>query len=262
MTRRLQTFEEAISKADFSSDDYCGTSYAARLLGLSVATVQSLVEKGEIEAWKTLGGHRRIALSSINDYLAKNSPQLARVNPEPGGRLRVLLVEDDIDTRELYRCQFEEWDLPVDCTWMSSALEALMDIASMRPDLLITDLSMPGVDGIEMLKALKRNPQLGDMQIVVISGLPKQAIEARGGLPPQACLRSKPINFDWLEGYMAAMVAASFVQPEAGPAALAPKRAGRGMAASVAAPRTESQQPALATESPAEPLAVNHDGSV
>ena len=209
MAREPKSFEAAITAADFSSEDYCGTSYAAKLLGLSVATVQSMVEKGEIEAWKTLGGHRRIALKSINAYLAKNSPQLARIDTDPKNRLRVLMVEDDEATRELYRCQFEDWDLPVDCTWMPSALEAMMDIASMRPDLLITDLSMPGVDGIEMLKTLKRNLQLADMQIVVISGLPPEAVAERGGLPPHAHLLQKPVNFDWLHGYLTALLTAN-----------------------------------------------------
>jgi excisionase family DNA binding protein len=209
MPREPKSFEAAITAADFSSEDYCGTSYAAKLLGLSVATVQSLVEKGEIEAWKTLGGHRRIALKSINTYLAKHSPQLSRIDTDPKHRLRVLMVEDDEATRELYRYQFEDWDLPVDCTWMPSALEAMMDIASMRPDLLITDLSMPGVDGIEMLKTLKRNLQLADMQIVVISGLPPEAVEARGGLPPHAHLLQKPVNFDWLHGYLTALLTAN-----------------------------------------------------
>ena len=209
MATEPKTFEAAITAPNFSSDDYCGTSYAAKLLGLSVATVQSLVEKGEIEAWKTLGGHRRIALQSLNAYLAKNSPQLTRADTDPKHRLRVLIVEDDEDARELYRCQLEEWDLPIDCTWMPSALEALMDIASMRPDVLITDLSMPGVDGFEMLKALKRNPQLAAMQSVVISGLPAQAIAERGGLPPNSNLLQKPVNFDWLQGYLTALVAAN-----------------------------------------------------
>lgn len=202
-----KTFEDAITAPDFSSDDYCGTSYAARLLGLSVATVQSLVEKGEIEAWKTLGGHRRIALHSIHGYLAKSSRQLPVTQADPQNRLRVLLVEDDEATRELYQLEFESWNLPVDCTWMSSAMEALMDIASMRPDLLITDLSMPGVDGFEMLKALKRNVELADMQVIVISGLPRQAFDARGGFPEDAFMLQKPINFDWLQGFMSAMVA-------------------------------------------------------
>ncbi len=209
MAREPKSFEAAITAADFSSEDYCGTSYAAKLLGLSVATVQSMVEKGEIEAWKTLGGHRRIALKSINAYLAKHSPQFTRIDTDPKHRLRVLMVEDDEATRELYRCQFEDWDLPVDCTWMPSALEAMMDIASMRPDLLITDLSMPGVDGIEMLKTLKRNLQLADMQIVVISGLPPEAVAERGGLPPHAHLLQKPVNFDWLHGYLTALLTAN-----------------------------------------------------
>ena len=206
MSNEPKSFEDAISAQDFSSDDYCGTSYAARLLGLSVATVQTLVEKGEIEAWKTLGGHRRISLRALNAYRLKSNPQPDKAASDPKLRLRILLVEDDENTRELYKCHIEEWSLPVDCTWMPSALEAMMDIASMRPDLLITDLSMPGVDGIEMLKALKRNQQLAAMHIVVISGLPIEAIEARGGLPQHAHLVQKPVNFDWLHGYLTALV--------------------------------------------------------
>ncbi|MDQ3058244.1 MAG: response regulator [Pseudomonadota bacterium] len=200
-----KSFEAAITAADFSTEDYCGTSYAAKLLGLSVATVQSLVEKGEIEAWKTLGGHRRIALQSIHAYLGKNSAQFSRADTHPRHRLRVLLVEDDECTRELYRCQFDAWELPIDCTSMASALEALMDISSMRPDLLITDLSMPGVDGIEMLRTIQRNHHLAGMQIIVISGLPAEAIAGRGGLPPQARLVHKPVNPDWLHGYITAL---------------------------------------------------------
>jgi excisionase family DNA binding protein len=205
-TSKTRSFEEAISAPDFSSEDYCGTSYAAKLLGLSVATVQSMVEKGEIEAWKTLGGHRRISLQSISTYLAKHNQPSSRVSAAAKTRLKVLIVEDDEAARELYRLLFDEWGLPVDCTWMPSALEALMDIASMRPDLLITDLSMPGVDGIEMLKVLQRNVQLSGMHILVVSGMPPESIEARGGLPHYARLLPKPINFDWLQGYMTAMV--------------------------------------------------------
>ncbi|MFI5447526.1 response regulator [Polaromonas sp. UC242_47] len=209
MPREPLSFESAITATDFSSEDYCGTTYAAKLLGLSVATVQSLVEKGEIEAWKTLGGHRRLSLRAINAYLQKHSPQLAHADPDPRSRLSVLVVEDDEAARELYKAQFEQWDMTVDCSFMNSALEALMDIASMRPDLLITDLNMPGVDGLEMLRALKRNQQLSAMQILVISGLPEDVVKERGGLPPSAHYLEKPINFDWLHGYITALLVAN-----------------------------------------------------
>jgi len=209
MPREPQSFESAITTNDFSSDDYCGTTYAAKLLGLSVATVQSLVEKGEIEAWKTLGGHRRLSLRAINAYLQKNSPQLAPADTDPRSRLSVLVVEDDENARELYKAQFEEWNMAVDCSFMPSALEALMDIATMRPDLLITDLNMPGVDGMEMLRALKRNQQLASMQILVISGLTREAVAERGELPPNSHYLEKPINFDWLHGYVTALLVAN-----------------------------------------------------
>ena len=90
MSTEPKSFETAIVAADFSSEDYCGTSYAAKLMGLSVATVQSLVEKGELDAWKTLGGHRRIALKSVNAYLARHSPQLSRVDIDPKSRLAAI----------------------------------------------------------------------------------------------------------------------------------------------------------------------------
>lgn len=209
VTREPPSFESAVKAKDFSSSDYCGTSYAAKLLSLSVATVQSLVEKGEIEAWKTLGGHRRLSLRSINDYLHRSNSQFSALEPSPMHRLNVLVVDDEPAMLDLYQAQFDEWDIVMDSSFMLSPMEALIDIAGMRPDLLITDLSMPGVDGFEMLRVIKRNQQLASMQILVISGLSEEAINERGGLPPNAHFHEKPINFDWLRGYVTALEGAS-----------------------------------------------------
>jgi excisionase family DNA binding protein len=208
MARHLRTVESRPLESSVAEDDYCGTSYAAKLLGLSVATVQTLVEKGDIEAWKTQGGHRRISLRSIQAYLQRYSPQSAYLVPAVQQRLQVLVVEDDESLRELYRANFDEWDLPIDCTVVPSALEALMDIASLQPRLLITDLKMPEVDGFEMLKVLKGRLQLQTMQVLVVTGMSPEEIERRGGLPGQALLRPKPLNFDWLHGYVSAQLAA------------------------------------------------------
>lgn len=119
--------------------------------------------------------------------------------------MSVLIVEDDPITMELYRCQFEQWNLSLDCTWMPSALQALMDIASMRPQLLITDLSMPGVDGVELLRGLERNPRLADLRII-ISGWAPEFIAQRGELPASVELLQKPVDLDWLRRYLAAML--------------------------------------------------------
>jgi CheY-like chemotaxis protein len=111
---------------------------------------------------------------------------------------RVLVLEDDELMLELYRCQFDMWALQVECTWMSSATDALRDIDSLRPQLLITDLSMPGMDGWQMLQELESRPHLADMKIVVVSGVQAEVIAAWGGLSPRIDFLRKPVDFAWL----------------------------------------------------------------
>ena len=61
----------------------------------------------------------------------------------------------------------------------------------------------------EMLRALKRNQQLMAMQILVISGLSREVVRERGELPPNSHYLEKPINFDWLHGYVTALLVAN-----------------------------------------------------
>lgn len=187
------------------SDDYCGTSYAAKLLGLSVGTVQGLVEKSELHGWKTQGGHRRISLHSINDYMLRNNIKF--LNSELRDKhLRILLVEDDSVTREMVRGYCDNSDLPVDCTAMSSGMEALIDIASINPDLLITDLDMPGIDGFELLRTIRKNSQFSQLIILAMSGLSATDIEKKGGLPEGSIYMTKPLKADWFQGFFTGII--------------------------------------------------------
>jgi excisionase family DNA binding protein len=151
-----------------NSDEYCGTSYAAKLLNLSVGTVQTLVEKNELEAWKTQGGHRRISIQSSRDYQnrATISPN---ANYQDTKRLKVMVVEDDEMTRTMFQMHFDQWDLSLDTTITASAIEALLDISVLKPQVLLTDLRMPGIDGVEMLRQLHTHPLFSQMAVIVIT---------------------------------------------------------------------------------------------
>ena len=187
-------------------DDYCGTTYAAKLLGLSVGTVQSLVERNELHAWKTQGGHRRISMPSIREYQRKhNMPLTSDEANQP--QLKVLAVDDDPIVLEMLRnfslhCQF-----PVDLTTMSSGLEALIDITSIQPNVLIVDLNMPDVNGFEVLRKLRSNVQFDKMSCLAVSALTPEEIEVRGGLPEGVVFMPKPLKTQWLNGFMVAILA-------------------------------------------------------
>ena len=195
-------------------EDYCGTTYAAKLLGLSVGTIQTLVEKNELQAWKTQGGHRRISMPSIREFQRKHN-MLTVQNTPSDNRLRVLLVEDDAVTREMLRGYCNRSVMPVDCTAMSSGLEALIDISSIKPDVLITDLDMPGVDGFELLRTLRQNSLFNRMTTLVLSALSPEEIESRGGLPEGTIFMAKPINMDWFNGFFTAFLAGRYIEVHA-----------------------------------------------
>lgn len=188
-----------------STDEYCGTSYAAKLLNLSVGSVQSLVEKNELLAWKTQGGHRRISIQSIYQYQnrANLSPKAQSHN---GKYLRVMVVEDDVNSRAMYQAHFDSWDLPIDAVMQVSAIEALLDIPVVKPQVLMADLRMPGIDGVEMLRQLSAHPQFTKMSVIVITGLSDDEIAAYGELPAGTHVLRKPVDMGWLKGYFQAML--------------------------------------------------------
>ena len=186
-------------------DGYCGTSYAAKALGISVGTVQGLVEKNDLRAWKTQGGHRRISLLSIQEYQRRHNLSQASSSAAEDC-LRVLVVEDDENTRLMLQANFEKWGLPIDAVMYASAMEALLDMPSLQPQVLLTDLRMPNVDGFQFLKTLSQHALFSSLAIVAITGMSAKEVQAKGGLPDGVQLLQKPIDLDWLRGFFDALM--------------------------------------------------------
>jgi excisionase family DNA binding protein len=177
---------------------FCTTREAATLLGVSVGTVQLWVESGLLQAWKTAGGHRRVLRDSVESLLHKKpvAPVGTRVVSVTGQRsLRVMVVEDDPSLLRLYETQLARWPLPMELTLMDNAISALLHMGRSPPDLLITDLHMPAMDGFAMLRVLSQSPDLAQTKIVVVSGLDANEVTERGGVPQGVEVLAKPIPF-------------------------------------------------------------------
>lgn len=191
------------SALDDSTTGVCGTFHAAKLLGMSVGTVQSLVEKGELQAWKTKGGHRRISLDSIRKYQRENG--LTAIQTPSGDLIRMLVVDDDPVFLTLIEDVTTSWNLGVKCVAISSAIEALMNINTLRPHVLLTDLRMPEVDGFDFIIKLRSNPQFDLLHVIAVTAMTEDEINKRGGLPRNVILMRKPLDMQWLHGFMSAL---------------------------------------------------------
>lgn len=167
---------------------YFTTREAANRLGVSVTTVQLWVESGVLPAWKTAGGHRRIPSEAVDAMLA--GQQSAAEAPHPHS---VVIVEDEPVQREMYRIKFAEWGLPVNLYLAEDGFDGLVMAGKYAPDLVITDLSMPGMDGFEMIRHLVQSSEVRIPAIVAVTALDAQEIAAHGGLPEEIPVYSKPI---------------------------------------------------------------------
>lgn len=112
---------------------------------------------------------------------------------------KILLVDDEDDIREVAQMSLEMtagWTVVT----ASSGRQALEMAAAERPDAILLDVMMPGMDGWEVCRVIKQHPQLGDTKVVMVT--------AKGGFEDKfEGLRSgaddyvvKPVDFKDLLG--------------------------------------------------------------
>jgi len=177
---------------------------AARLLGVTPRTIQIWADSGVLTARKTSGGHRRFQESVLEAFLQKletdQQPVEEKQNSQSGQeKYRVLIAEDEPDLRSLYEMTMQAWNLPMDLKVVKDGYEALIRLGIDRPDMLITDLNMPNMDGFHMLSTICSTSKAFNTEVVVVTALSKRDIEARGGVPESVTVLYKPIPFEQLK---------------------------------------------------------------
>ncbi len=194
-------------KQDDSIGQVVSTKDAARLLGVSHRTVQLWVESGQLQAWKTAGGHRRISMASVEGMIARRDPAAGSPAPDAAPAVKtVLVVDDDPSMRRLYQLELDGWGLPLKLVLASDGFEALIRIGELRPDLLISDLNMPGMDGFRMIRRLRSDEAGRALSIIVVSGMDRESIAALA-LPKDIPVFSKPVPFGQLRAAVEAALA-------------------------------------------------------
>jgi CheY-like chemotaxis protein len=94
----------------------------------------------------------------------------------PAARPVIVLVEDHQDTRQMYA---EFLSASFEVLPAADGLQAVDIMRTTRPDLLITDLSLPGMDGFELVARIRNDPRLRRIPIICLSGYGGHAHEQR-----------------------------------------------------------------------------------
>ena len=172
------------------------TQEVAKLLAISVQTVQRWMDLGHLSGWRTPGGHRRIDPQSVERLMrASSGTSLPEQPVRAGNGGSIMLVDDTRDDLD-FLAAVTRMVLPnSQLICVSSGFAAMMSIGRTRPDLLITDIAMPGFDGMEMLRTLKDDPATSNLPVIAVSGYHPEEVNRRyGALPPGITLMRKPVS--------------------------------------------------------------------
>lgn len=198
------------------------TREAALRLGVSLRTVQLWVEADILPAARTPGGHRRIPYNAVEalalstglggeplargslskrELLSREATLTQVVPPHRGGLqgagpLDVLLVADDQDWQRRCERALLPYGEAVSLRTAETGYLALLQIGQQAPDLLITNLDLPGMDGVAMLRTLARCESIADMRILVLCDEDDIKLSQGGTLPESAELMRLPVSPD------------------------------------------------------------------
>jgi len=153
------------------------------MLGMAVRSVQMMVDRGDLEAWKTPGGHRRISRASVDRWLGgrnqDTAPAATRASapgavaqPLPDGRAPcVLLIEDSMHCQNLVSLLLRQHFPQVELHTADDGIAGLAMLGRLQPDVLVVDILLPGIDGGTLITSLRSHPQFASMRLIVLTSL-------------------------------------------------------------------------------------------
>jgi response regulator RpfG family c-di-GMP phosphodiesterase len=113
-------------------------------------------------------GNRAASLARVSSSIQDRERRPVDLTSERSRALRLLLVDDDEGLRALLRTTFEAVDVEVEEAW--DAASARVRIAAAKPDAIVLDVSMPGLDGVAFCAALKSSRETRDIPVVLLTG--------------------------------------------------------------------------------------------
>ena len=175
---------------EITSESVLTSHQVGRLLQVSRRSVNNWIEQGRLTAFRTPGGHRRVGGAGGVGETGFPIPE----DLSPFARRRIIVVDDDRHQLRAYGRLLAPYEDVVELRLMERGIDALLMIGSFLPDLVVLDIVLPGLDGVEVCRRIKAGERTRHIDIVVCSGNVSPGVEAAvRDAGARSCLR-KPID--------------------------------------------------------------------
>ncbi|HEX2572522.1 MAG TPA: response regulator [Polyangia bacterium] len=163
------------------------------LLQVNPSSVNKWVNDGRIQAFRTPGGHRRIRVGDLVEFLGKHKMPVPR-SLSAMSRRRVLIVDDNQKQLDALKRRLKPHAERVELATASNGIDALIQVGAFKPHAVVLDAAMGELDGMEVCRRLKANPETRGIDVIITTNGQPEAIENDAKKAGAIATLAKPIE--------------------------------------------------------------------
>lgn len=167
----------------------------ARFCDVYPSTAAKWINDGQLRAYQTVGGHHRVTREDLIAFLQRLRITLP---PELVTLKKILIVDDDVEVTRVLEKAFGRRPGLFKTEVCHNGIAALISIGQEPPDLVILDVVLPKMDGVQVCRVLKTKPETRGIKIIAISGKSSPATEKKLAAAKVDAFFHKPLDLDAL----------------------------------------------------------------
>jgi len=182
---------------------YLTTGEAAKACGVTLNTIKNWIRNGQITAIQTPGAHWRIPRAAFMEFVKQfSTPAPLPASNIPAPERRILVIDDDISAHELVTGALEAHCPDYSLYSAHDGYSGLIEIGRLQPDLVLLDIMMPDINGLEIIHRLKAaDSPLPHAKIIAITAASdRRLVVNRIRQSGVAALLFKPLDIEALIG--------------------------------------------------------------
>jgi len=149
----------------------------AKMLNVDPGSVANWMDQGLLKSYRTPGGHRRASEDNLIRFLREHKipiPEELEAAPP-----RVLVVDDDESVGKMISQAIHQGHPNYTTDQAKDGFAAGTAIVTQKPDVVILDLRMPGMDGYEVCKMIKSQEATRHIDVIAITAYPESESEKK-----------------------------------------------------------------------------------
>lgn len=162
-----------------------------------ITTVANWIDEGKLPAYRTPGGHRRVNRRDLLEFLSKYGMPVPEALLETAEK-KILVVDDNAEMVELLRQALLKQNPRHIVRTAGDGFEAGKQVAVFQPHVVILDIVLPGLDGLQVCQNIRKDPATRGMHVIVITGHDEKDTRAAFDRLGVDAYMQKPVNIQKL----------------------------------------------------------------